>query len=319
MGTGEKYNARSQARGVNIRMFWFLFAFARFVIPSKLDEIDPYSSDPAASGYLYLGCSYWARNQSRRYETESVQRKVEDLQVCSCFWEAWPGCTISLVPEGAKVHHPTNTSFKRGDPLISRGGCSPLNVFEEGHYFHRVGMKPFFIFYNENKPPMRRDVLKRLPWPKDKDLLAFRNSEIEEFATAALRKQSQVSDAVIILDKQKQSYLPFAQLRPWIRRSFRLDKFNPIEIDRLIATLARDYPDVKVGQVYKTGSMTRVIPRYRPYTLIPPMSFATCKYDPETFSAAKHTVAPTHSTIIAEFMHQGSLCCILLEFDILSK
>ena len=67
-----------------------------------------------------------------------------------------------------------------------------------------------FIFYAEDKPPMKLDVLKKLPWPEYKDVLTFRNSELKKDAMISRSKQQQVPNVNIILDSKKQSYYPFA-------------------------------------------------------------------------------------------------------------
>ena len=47
---------------------------------------------------------------------------------------------------------------------------------------------------------MKLDVLKKLPWPEYKDVLAFRSSLIKKDALISRGKQQQVSDVNIIFD-----------------------------------------------------------------------------------------------------------------------
>ena len=132
-------------------------------------------------------------------------------------------------------------SFKKDQVLITRNNQPFFIAPSDGHYFDEYGMS-LFIFYAEDKPPMKLDVLKRLPWPQYKDVLAFRNSELKKDAMISQGKQ-QIPDVNIILDSRKQNYYPFFLLKPWMQ-SFKLDKYDPAEIERLKKTLKREAPNV---------------------------------------------------------------------------
>ena len=55
---------------------------------------------------------------------------------------------------------------------------------------------------------MKLDVLKSLPWPEYKDVLAFRNSELKKEAMISRGKQ-QVPNVSIILIQGNKAIIPF--------------------------------------------------------------------------------------------------------------
>ena len=78
----------------------------------------------------------------------------------------------------------------------------------------------------------------------------LRNSEIKKDAMISRGKQQQMPDVNIILDSEKQSIFPFAKLNLWMK-SFKLDKYDSAEIERLQTTLKCDAPNVILHQYTK--------------------------------------------------------------------
>ena len=66
---------------------------------------------------------------------------------------------------------------------------------------------------------------------------------------------------------------------------FKLDKYDPAEIERLKNTLKREAPNVTLLPIYKEGTMTHVLPFHRPYTLIQPNSTIAHIYNPTKLSS----------------------------------
>ena len=62
--------------------------------------------------------------------------------------------------------------------------------------------------------------------------------------------------------------------------------------------------------------MTHVLPFHRPYTLIQPNSIIAYVYDPTKLSSNENFRSSRYSTIIAQFIHQKSIYCLVLEFDV---
>ena len=211
---------------------------------STLDNINPYDGVRETQLYLHLSCEHLAREQSKKYESESVQKSVESEYYHSCLNAVWPGHTHHLhsLGEGERYSF-KRKSIKKGQVLITRNNQPFFKAPNDGHHFIEDG-RPAFIFYAEDKPPMKLDVLKRLPWPEYKDVLTFRNSELKKDAMISRSKQQQGPNVNIILDSKKQIYYPFPHLKLWMRSKFKLDKYDPAEIERLRTVLKRDAPDV---------------------------------------------------------------------------
>jgi hypothetical protein len=281
----------------------------------NLDNTNPYDGDAETQLYLHLGCRYLAQKQAKKYETASVQKRVEYDYYHSCLNAIWPGHTYHLhVLEKGEQFCLNERAFKKGQVLTTRNNQPSLSAPNDGHYFVESG-RIAFIFYAENKPPMNLDVLKKLPWPEYKDVLALRNSRIKNDAMISRSKQ-QVPNVNIILDSKKQIHYPFPLLKLWMHSKFKLDKYDPAEIERLRTILKRDAPDVTLYEIHKTETLTHVLPFHRPYSLIQPYSIIARRYGSTVLSSINMIHTSQYSTTIAEFIHQRSVHCLLIEFDL---
>ena len=150
-------------------------------------------------------------NKPRNMRVRVFRERVESDYYHSCLNAIWPGHTHHLhVLEKGEHFCLKGGSFKKDQVLITRNNQPSFKAPSDGHYFRESG-KLSFIFYAEDKPPMKLDVLKRLQWPEYKDVLALRNSELKKDAMISRGKQQQVPDVNIILDSKKQKYYSFAQ------------------------------------------------------------------------------------------------------------
>ena len=283
--------------------------------PPTLDNINPYDGDPETQAYFHFGCRYLAHEQARKYESESVQGHVKSDYYRSCLNAVWPGHTHHLysLAKGERFCLKRG-SFKKDDELIACNNRPLFKASRDGHFFSEAG-KLSFVFYAEDKPPMKLDVLKSLPLPEYKDMLNRRNSELEKAAMISRREQ-QVPDVIITLDSKKQKYGSFANLKLWIQSKFKLDEYDHDEIERLTIKLKRAIPNVTLFPIFKRGAMTHVLPFHQPYTLIPPNSTIARAYNPTMLSPNDKVHSFRYSTIIAEFTHQGSVYCLALGFDL---
>jgi hypothetical protein len=281
-----------------------------------LESVDPYNCDREAQVYLHSSCLYLAQEQAKKYESASVQKRIEHDYYYSCLNAIWPGHLCHRYALGKNQHCCIEErAFKKGQVLTRRNNQPSLQSFSDGHCFSKAE-KLSFIFYAKDKPPMNLDVLKKLPWPEYKDVLAFRNAELKRDATISRSKQQQVPKVNIILDSKNQIYLPFANLKLWVQLAFNLDKYDRNEIERLFGMLKFKAPDVALFSIRKEGTMTHILPLYRPYTLIQPNSIIAYRYNPDILSSNDNFSSSRHSTIIAEFFYQGSVHCLVLEFDL---
>ena len=117
-------------------------------------------------------------------------------------------------------------------------------------------LESYLLFSMLKQASNEVDVLKSLPRPEYKDMLNRRNSELEKDAMISRRKQ-QVPDVIIILDSKKQKYCSFANLKLWMQ-SFKLDEYDPAEIERLTITLKRDSKCHSLPNIQKGNNDTCV-------------------------------------------------------------
>ena len=261
-----------------------------------------------------------ACEQAKKYETENVQKRVKYEYYYSCLNTIWPGhiCHHHVLAKGEHYYFKDN-SFKKGQILTIHNN-QLLTAPKDGHVFSEAG-KLSFVFYPEDKPPMKLDVLKSLPWPEYKDVLAFRNSRIINDVQISRRNQQLTPNAKVTIDSKKGMYLTFAQLKVWVQLRFKFSKYDPAETERLFDALKLFAPNVALFWIRKDETMTNVLPLYPPYTLIQPNSTIAYIYDPAKLSLLNNVSSPKprYSTIIAELSHQGSIYCLALEFDLRNK
>ena len=105
-------------------------------IIQHLDNINPYDGDPETQAYLHLGCHYLAHEQAKKYDSESVQKRVESDYYHSCLNAIWPGHTYHWhVLEEEERYSLKESSFKKDQVLITRNNQPSLIAPNDGHYF----------------------------------------------------------------------------------------------------------------------------------------------------------------------------------------
>ena len=106
-------------------------------------------------------------------------------------------------------------SFKKDRALTISNNQPFFKAPSDGHYFDESG-EIIFVFYAEDKPQMKLDVLKNLSWPKYKDLLTLRSSEHKKKAMIS-RGRQQIPNVTIILDSKKGQIYSFTKLNHWMQ------------------------------------------------------------------------------------------------------
>ena len=183
---------------------------------SGLISIDQYDDNPDTKYYLSLGCRYLARNHSKKYETESVQKKQEVAYYRNCLHAVWPGSSFEYLPAN-ECHLKSFGSFKKGDVLTHPGKQPPFVAREDGFALPRNADYSWIVYYHKDKPPMNLDVLSRLQWPHSRDLLSFRDTDIKTFSAQLRKKQSNQFNTIIKLDSNHVKGITFADLKRWIQ------------------------------------------------------------------------------------------------------
>ena len=90
-------------------------------IIQHLDSINPYDGVRETQLYLNFGCDYLAREQAKKYESESVQERIEYDYYHSCLNAIWPGHTYHHhVLEEEDRFCLKEKSFKKDQVLITR-------------------------------------------------------------------------------------------------------------------------------------------------------------------------------------------------------
>lgn len=295
-----------------------LFAiFVKGVASMLLDTLDPYDNNRTTKSYLRLGCEYLAGKQAERYESAVIQKKVSNTYSSSCMQMIWPKAWYDLIPIEYKCSLKCSDSFKRGDPLGYREDHSLLLALEDGHVYDRRGHGTLVFYYHRDKPQMKRDVLEKLPWPQDKNLLAYRDFEAQMEADLMRKRQVITPNVMIKLDNDDLKTISFANLKQWIHEFFDLSKYDPTTLIAFKYALNRQFPGIALNKLYRLGSRTRVYPVHNLFTILPPKSHIAAAYDPNTFEIAIPVEYPKFSTIIAEYEHGESPLCLVLSFDII--
>ena len=298
-------------------MLLILFAFvARFVASSMLGAINPYDERPSTKYYLRNCCRCLGYNHSMKYETDSIKDKLMDDHYRSCLHAVWPGYTTRFLPVGHECNLGNYHSFKRGDVLTYKDKQPSLIADEDG-FFVQTMNPPFFVFYHKDKPRMKLDVLEKLPWPRDEDLLAFKDYEIQKGSALERGKQPSLPEANVMLNSKNAKRISFIDFKRWIQLFFDSDKYDPSQLKRFRVALRLEYPNVQLSKIHKLGARTRVVPLCNRLTLIPPNFTIAVRYDPHFHTCLGHVTFPKHSTIIAVFEQEGSTCCLVLTFDII--
>ena len=281
---------------------------------ARLKRLDQYDSNRETKYYLEMGCFYLAQNHAEKYETESIHTKQYDAYYEKCLRAIWPRCSFGHM---CRDRHRLveYSSFKKGKQLGCCGMKSSFVAPQDG--FKNPGPGSELVFYHKNKPPMDFKVLAKLPWPHQKDLLAYRDFDIKKLATSEREEQSGTSKVTIETGSVRPKYISFTQLMRWVQ-TFDLSKYDPVLIKSFRSALNLKYPGIRVSKVHKRGADTSVVPLYDPFVLIRPSSDIAMRYNPGVFELSNQVQAPDsqHSMIIAAFEHQGSTYLLMLSFDI---
>ena len=147
---------------------------------AKLRGIDQYDDNPDTRYYLNHGCVYLAQKHAEKYETKLVQEKQDHAYYRDCLRAVWPGHSFATLP-AHECRLDALHSFKKGDVLAYPSKQPIMTASEDGFVLFQDTDKTGLILYHKDKPPMNLNVLANLPWPQDKDMLAFRDSRIKGF------------------------------------------------------------------------------------------------------------------------------------------
>ena len=298
---------------------FLLLLFAIFVSPvvtSKLNSINPYDGDPYAKYYLMLGCRYLTHFYSGRYEARSTQGKLANMYSVKCARLVWPDHTLKFLPAAHKCSQSPFRSFKKGDLLTHYNRKPAMVAHADGFFALQVTSSPFFLFYHPNKPLMNLDVLTKLSWPLDKDLLTFRDLDARRMAASMRGKPSSRNVAIKYrLDNKKT--ISFGELKSTMQTSFDIGKHNFAQLNLICNVLRSTCPNIRMVELHKPGVRTHVEPLFDPFALIPPRTPIALRYNPETFTLPETLAIARYSTVAATFEHEGSRCCLLLSLDTL--
>lgn len=303
-------------QGATAEMLPFLF-FTSLACSaaSRLDSIDPYDDSPDTKYYLNLGCNYLAQQQGLKYETRSVQEKLANVFYENCINAVWPGCEVSFLSSEEDSQLKYYCPFKKDDTLAYHDRPQPLKASEDGFLVPQTTDNPFFIFYHENRPPMKLAILKKLSWPQDESLMTVRNRETLKFSTAMRGVRSSHTNFIIKLESKSRGSIPMACLGYWIQ-AHGFDKYDSLRLRLFKDALEQRYPGIGLSKIHRLGPRTRIVPLHDLFTLIPPGIPIALRYDPETFTLVEMVTISKFSTIITEFEHEGSTYCLALSFDI---
>jgi hypothetical protein len=103
------------------KMLFILFAIhVHSVICSRLLDINPCDDDPKTKYYLMLGCWYLGHSEAVKYESTTVQDKLNTSFIHSCMLAIWPGhfCIPMSAEEESCLRN--YGSFRKGDVLTYR-------------------------------------------------------------------------------------------------------------------------------------------------------------------------------------------------------
>ena len=282
---------------------------------SGLSNIDHYDDNPDTKYYLRLGCDYLAQNHCKKYETESVQKKQHNAYYTDCLRAVWPGSSFDTLTF-QRMPLESYDSFKKGDVLTHPGKQPPFVAHEDGFMLWRTTDYSWIIYYHKNKPPMNLDVISKLQWPHSRDLLSFTSTDIKTFSAQLRKKELNRFDAIIKLDSKHVKSITFADLKRWVQL-FDLSKYDSAKLKTFREQLSLEYPGIHLSKIHKLGTKTSVEPLYDPFFLIPPGATIALRYDPDVFTFPETVTNTRYSTIITDFVHQGSKYCLVLSFDVL--
>ena len=124
------------------------------------------------------------------------------------------------------------------------------------------------------------------------------------------------SNAIINLNSTTQHNMSFADLKRWIQGSFSLDKYDSAQLKALRVALHKSPLDIRLYKIHKLGSMTHVLALHDPFELIPPNIPIAIRYDINSLESENTITLPKYSTIITNFEHEGTTCCLVLSLNI---
>ena len=165
--------------------------------------------------------------------------------------------------------------------------------------FRDMGDK-FFIFYHKDRPPMKFDVLEKLSWPRDEDLLTFRDNYIRKKFALMRGLLSHTSNVSIKLNSKKRKSISLAKLKLWITTFFDLSKYDFDTLRSFRYALKATYPGIELSEVTEVNSNTRVLPIHNPFVLIPPHTPIAFTYNHNDFHSNS---TPLQSRILHNNSH----------------
>lgn len=294
-----------------------LVALASAVAASKLSSINQYDDNASTKCYLESACHYLAHNNAERYEAASVQEKFHKEHYTECMYSVWPKCRHHPLPFGHKCHMDAFQSFKMDDLLTHGDDQTSLVAPRDGFLVLESTGAAFFLFYDKGRPPMKLDILEKLSWPRDEDLLTFRDNLTKKKSVMTRRLPSNTPNVSIKLLSKHRKSIFFVELKLWITTLFDLSKYDFVKLRSFRDVLRATYPGIDVSEITNVESFTRVLPLHDPFVLIPPRTAIAFTYNHEDFAPIQPVAISKYSIIIAIFEGEGSSQCLVLSFDIL--
>ena len=279
--------------------------------------IHQYDDNTDTTYYLNHDCVYLAQRHAEKYEMNLAQEKQDHAYYRDCLRAVWPGHSFATLPTH-ECRLDALHSFKKGDALAYPSKQPIMMASEDGFVLFQDTDRTGLILYHRDRPPMNLNVLANLPWPRDKDMLAFRDYRIKGFYASAQIRQPNPSSVTIKTGSARQKSISLADLQCWVQ-TFGLKDYNPIQLEFFQSVLGFVYPGILLREIHKLGARTGVVPLHKPFALIPPNTITAVRYDHKVFTLPENIAYPKYSTIIAEFTHEGSTHCLLLSFDLLTE
>lgn len=252
------------------------------------------------------------------FETKAVQNKTCADYYSDCMYSVWPKCGHLPLPVTQYSRLGPFESFKEGDKL-THDNQSPSMAPKDGFLVHGTSGGSFFIFYHKSRPPIKWKVLEKLPWPRDKDLLAFRDNSLQKSAAPRQGIPLNTPNVIIKLKPKRQRSISFVNLKNGIKTFFDLSKYSFVQSTSFSSALEKEYPGINLHMITRLGSNTRVLPLHDPFVLVPPYTITALRYDPATFTLVEKIFFTNYSTIITVIEDERLTHCLLLSFDVLAS
>ena len=164
-------------------------------------------------------------------------------------------------------------------------------------FSERTANQCVYLYYHKDKPPMNLELLQKLGWPQDEDLLKYRDLQIRALAAESRKKQVNPAGVKIKLTRKPGSVL-FTKFIQWVKSAFNMTEYDAARLENFATALKLIFPGIDTFEIHKEGSQTRVMPYHDRFKLIPPGEIIATRYDPKEFTLESVFSSPKYSTIV---------------------